>query len=203
MTEVNTENNFFLRIERVGVPLVWEAGAGRPWPCLGCKGRLGAGDTHVGRVPRPPSSSNDDVLSRKQSLRINHGSRSHPNALWPPMQRAPSRDPGFRIIAPALQPGPVASGSEVLWGWEPVKGSSNQEETQQRMQGDILTASTPAGVSSPFIPAKLHKGMITRRTARCSRQPGTTCVSVIHFILHKELEAASDRPAVSSSSAYS
>lgn len=114
--------------------------------CPGWQGRLCAGDTHVDGVPWSPSSSNDDMLSRKQSLGRNQGSCGHTDILWSCTHTVahrcrgsaagtPGRDPHFLIAVPAqlCRPssqelrGPLELGAR--------QGSSSQEEAQQKRAG--------------------------------------------------------------------
>ena len=62
-------------------------------------------DTHVRGVPRPPSGGDDNVVGRKQSLRRNRESHSHPGHLWSPLEGSTS----FPITASALKCGPCGS----------------------------------------------------------------------------------------------
>lgn len=91
-------------------------------------------DTHVRGVLRSPSSSDDNVLSRKQSLKRNQESQGQTDTLWSPTP-LPAGTPGQRPTL-LMQPlpgtvDPAGSSSEAPWSWEPIGVQGQEEEDRE------------------------------------------------------------------------
>lgn len=116
-------------------------------------------DTHVRGVLRSPSSSDDNVLSRKQSLRRSQESQGQTDTLWSPTP-PPAGTPGYLLMQPP--PGtadPAGSSSEAPWSWEPIRVQGQAEEGREVSNSKHLSSQSTLQASR-FLEAPLDRARV-------------------------------------------